>query len=89
MKHQAIQGREWAAEYIDVTDPGITIETATVYRAAGRRWFTLEGAANAAAKERIRTALRESGDENTDIDWFSGAMNFISASFRDRFRKRR
>lgn len=31
-----------------------TVESAVVYRAAGRRWLTLRGACNAAAREKIK-----------------------------------
>ena len=38
-------------------------ELATVYRAAGRRWLTLDGACRAAARAYVRTATRERGYE--------------------------
>lgn len=44
----------------------VTAETATVYRAAGRRWLTKQGACRAAAKAKIRTRCEcERGDHIT------------------------
>lgn len=80
-------GREWAGEYIDDILPTgeVTAEPAMVYRAAGRRWLTLDGAINAQAREAVSKAIRESG-ENMDPAWFQGAKWVVRAAIKQRMK---
>ncbi len=64
--------------------PHVVAETATVYRARGRRWLTLKGACKAAAMAKIRMKYcRE--DIALDADRLMRARDKLAGFYRIRY----
>jgi hypothetical protein len=57
----------------------VTEETANVYRAAGRRWLTREGAYRAAAKQ----AIRRDGEETSNPELYQAWIKYTAAEMLD------
>jgi hypothetical protein len=66
---------------------GIKRESAIVFRGGRRRFFTLNAACLAEARETIRERLRRDGEDHMPEEWYRPRVNKLAGIYKAQYRR--